>query len=112
MHTAAWAAEVADRLNGDAPKEPEAGDWPASGEAVDVEGWEDALQKLFNSRDMVVAAARNLDDSDLDSTSGTSLHPSPQATFSRAGLIAGLAQHNAYHAGQIGLLKKMIRTMT
>jgi uncharacterized damage-inducible protein DinB len=111
LHVAAWAGEVASRLQGGAPKEPETGDWPAPDEKSGEDGWQDAIQRLFNNRDIVCAVARDLDEDDLDIMSGTSIDPPLGTGFSRAGLIEGLAQHNAYHAGQISLLKKMIRSV-
>jgi uncharacterized damage-inducible protein DinB len=111
LHVAGWAGEVASRLAGGTPKEPELGDWPEIGKDEDDEGWQDAIQRVFNARDVVMAAARKLEDADLDITSGTSIDPPLGTGFSRAGLIEGLAQHNAYHAGQITLLKKLIRAV-
>jgi uncharacterized damage-inducible protein DinB len=111
LHAAGWAAEVASRLKGGEPKEPETGDWPEPDSSAAEDGWQDAIQRVFNNRDVVLAAVRALDAADLDVMSGTSTDPPLGTGFSRAGLIEGLAQHNTYHAGQISLLKKMIRTV-
>jgi len=111
LHTAGWALEVASRLQGIAPQEPEAGDWPEPDEHAGEDGWQDAIQRLFNNRDVALAAVRAQSEADLDTMIGTSIDPPLGTGFSRAGLIAGLAQHNCYHAGQISLIKKLIRTV-
>ncbi|MGQ0561333.1 MAG: DinB family protein [Gemmatimonadota bacterium] len=110
LHVAGWAGEVANRLNGNAPKEPAAGDWPAPG-APDNDGWEDALQQVFNARDTLIAAVRAQTEEDLDSTVGTSLDTTLGTGFTRLAMVDGVIQHNAYHGGQIMLLKKIIRAV-
>ena len=111
LHVAGWALEVSSRLGGGQPKEPETGDWPEPDESAGEDGWQDAVQRLFNSRDVALAAVRTLAEEELAVMSGTSIDPPLGTGFSRAGLIEGLAQHNTYHAGQISLLKKMIRSV-
>jgi len=112
LHAAGWAREVASRLRGNAPAEPAGGDWREVGGNADEEGWQDAVQQVFEARDALLATVRDMAEADLDDTSGTSLEPAPGTGFSRAGLIAGITQHNAYHTGQIALLKKQVRCVT
>lgn len=108
LHIAGWSHECAARLAGNPPGEPAGGDWPALGPDQDEEGWQDAVQQVFNGRDALLAALRKADESTLDSTENTSSDPTGHPV-TRAGMILGVAQHNAYHAGQIGLLKKQAR---
>ena len=110
LHVAGWAEEVASRLQGNTPKEPSSGDWSEVVEPGNADGWADVVQRVFSARDSAIAAALTLEEADLDIMSGTSIDPPLGTGFSRAGLIEGLAQHNAYHTGQISLLKKMIRS--
>ena len=108
LHAAAWAGEVANRLDGNPPGEPAAGDWPE----IDLDaGWEDAVQLIFNARDDLLAAIRDQSEEDLDLPVGTGEDPALGTGFTRYGMVVGLTQHNAYHGGQIVILKKLIRAV-
>jgi uncharacterized damage-inducible protein DinB len=103
LHIAAWANEVARRLQGNAPGEPAEGDWPPT-----TGSWHEAQQKVYAARDFLIRIVGGLSESDLDRRIGKE-HAAELATgFTYAGNIEGLAQHNAYHAGQIMLLRKLI----
>lgn len=102
LHVAGWANEVAQRLEGGEAGEPVEGDWPpATGK------WDDAIAKLREARTRLVTVTEKLSEADLEKQIGT-VHNQELATgFSYAATIEGIAQHNAYHGGQISLLKKM-----
>ena len=108
LHAAAWAGEVANRLDGNSPGEPAQGDWPAPD--LDL-GWEDAVQEVFSARDDLLAAVRDQSEEDLDRFVGTDEDPALGTGFTRYGMVVGLAQHNCYHGGQIAVLKKLIRAV-
>jgi len=108
LHLAGWTEECARRLDTGRAGEPARGDWPSIGDEIDRDGWEEALQQLFHGRDLLMRSAGALNDDALDATEGTSSDPHARP-ITRAGLLAGIAQHNAYHAGQISLLKKQAR---
>jgi uncharacterized damage-inducible protein DinB len=103
LHIAAWANEVARRLHGHEPAEPEEGDWPVTGGS-----WREASQRVRTARDRVIRRVEELAESDLDTTVGRTRDPSLGTGFTYAGIIEGLAQHNAYHAGQIMLLRRVL----
>lgn len=106
LHAAAWAGEVANRLDGNPPGEPAQGDWPES----DLnEGWEDAVQQVFSARDDLLAAIRDQSEADLDLLVGIDPDPPLGTGSTRCGMVLGLIQHNAYHGGQILLIKKILR---
>jgi len=107
LHIGGWSAECARRLSTGKAGEPDEGDWPDAPARASTEDWQDAIQRLFNGRDQLVMAVHQIDDDDLASTHGTTSGLNNPVT--RAGLIEGAAQHNAYHGGQIALLKKMLR---
>lgn len=108
LHAAAWAGEVANRLDGNAPGEPAQGDWP---EPDLEEGWEDAVQQVFSARDDLLAAMRDQSEEELDIMVGNAdLDPPVGTGFTRYGMVLGLIQHNVYHGGQILYAKKFIRT--
>ena len=108
LHAAAWAGEVANRLDGNPPGEPAQGDWPAPD--LDL-GWEDAVQQVFSARDDLLAAVRDQSEEELDLFVGTGEDPALGTGFTRYGMVLGLVQHNCYHGGQISLLKKLIRAV-
>ena len=110
LHVAAWADEVAKRLRGRAPQEPDAGDWPTC-EKLDSADWEAAVQRVLDARDQLLATVREQSEGDLDTIVGGSIDPALGTGFSRYAMVLGLVQHNAYHAGQMMLLKKQIRAV-
>ena len=103
LHLAAWANEVERRLHGNEPGEPEEGDWPVTGGS-----WREAVQRVQEARDRVIRRVEALAEAELDTPVGRTRDPSLGTGFSYAGIIAGLAQHNAYHAGQIMLLRRIL----
>jgi uncharacterized damage-inducible protein DinB len=108
LHIAAWAGEVASRLRGQPPGEPEDGDWREA-RGLDNDAWEEAIQEVFSARDELIAAIREQSDADLAIMIGSHPEPALATGFSRAASVLGVIQHNAYHGGQIAVLKKEIR---
>lgn len=106
LHVAAWAGEVANRLDGNPPGEPAQGDWP---EPDLEEGWEDAVHQVFSARDDLLAAIRDQSEEELDLLVGTGEDPALGTGFTRYGMVLGLIQHNGYHGGQILYVKKLFR---
>jgi uncharacterized damage-inducible protein DinB len=102
LHIAAWANEVAQRLEGGKPGEPAEGDYPQ------VYGkWPETIERVRAARDRLVGVVEKLSEADLDKRIGTEHNAELATGFTYAGSIEGLAQHNAYHAGQIRLLLRM-----
>ena len=69
--------------------------------------WEDAIERIVRSRDRLLSVVDGLSEEDLDKRIGQSHNAELATGFSYAGSIEGLAQHNAYHAGQIRVILKM-----
>ncbi|HEX7880479.1 MAG TPA: DinB family protein [Candidatus Eisenbacteria bacterium] len=107
LHMTGWTREVARRVAGGKPGEPEAGDWP---EVVDTSksAWLAARRDLARTHEELRQAIKSLDDEAImapprvprDRAAGTG------TTIYRS--VHGLVQHDAYHAGQIALLKKLV----
>ncbi len=105
LHLTGWTDEVARRLEGHAPAMPQAGDWspPADASAA---GWQRVLDALAEAqgrleRSIVAFPAERLAERvghERDAPLGTGV--------SFEGLIQGALQHNAYHGGQIALLRR------
>jgi uncharacterized damage-inducible protein DinB len=101
LHMDAWQREVFRRLDASfIPEIPEEGDWRRP---VDVsEGsWKLSLAELDSSLHQIVNALNNLAKT-ADENSG------PNITLAPA--LSGLVQHNAYHSGQIAILRKVLRS--
>lgn len=105
LHATAWTRHVAYRLGGGAPGEPADGDWPEVG-AMDEGAWTAAVAALRTETDHLVKALAAYPDSALDEVPGDGIDDLGGVTLYR--LAAGVAQHDAYHAGQIMMLRKVL----
>jgi len=107
LHMTGWTREVAQRIQGGKAGEPEAGDWPAVTD-TSKSAWLAARRDLGAAHQELQRALGRLDDDTImappnvprDRAAGTG------TTIYR--LVHGLVQHDAYHAGQIALLKKLV----
>lgn len=107
LHMTGWRREVAARAAGTPAGEPPEGDWPGVPEPTDT-AWRKAVEDLTAAHHEVVAAASRLTDEDLF-TSTTDPRNRPLGSgVTRYELLHGLAQHDAYHAGQIGILRRVL----
>jgi len=95
-HVAAWEAEIA-RVLGGKEHVTLAGedDWPPQSGT-----WAGALEELDQSHAALIEAIGRFPDERLR-------EKVPGRDFSFWGLLLGVVQHNVYHAGQIGLLRKI-----
>jgi uncharacterized damage-inducible protein DinB len=108
-HMTAWTGEVHRRLDGHPPREPQEGDWPAPSGSRD-ENWRRDVAALTDAHRRLLQKVATLSDD--------ALHAPPVEVRNRpAGsgvsfyvLLHGLAQHHAYHAGQIAVLKRIVST--
>jgi uncharacterized damage-inducible protein DinB len=103
LHVAAWRNEVVARIGGKRPGMPEQGDWQTVTDTR-PEAWQKTLDALDASHDALASVVRNLSDADLDRSLGTDVSPTGGSTIGLT--LHGIVQHDAYHAGQISLLKK------
>ncbi|MGH7581266.1 MAG: DinB family protein [Gemmatimonadales bacterium] len=108
LHLTAWTNEVTRRLNGGEPGAPVEGDWPAVGR-VSEEAWSRARAALDQAHaELAAAVERFPEDRWSDRVGGE--RDAPLGTgVSYAAMVAGLLQHDAYHGGQVGLLRKALR---
>jgi len=101
-HVAYWLNAAAERIaGGDAGVEDGCADWPESPPAAAA--WPDLLAALDAAHRRLHAAVLALDDARLDD-------PVAGADPTVRGMLFGILQHNAYHAGQIALLRRGART--
>jgi uncharacterized damage-inducible protein DinB len=99
-HLAAWDGVVADRITERrAIETPESGDFPAVTKSS-PEAWAEALRELDRQHERLVEVVAGLDEARLgEIVAGKS--------YSTAHMIRGVAQHMAYHAGQIAVIRKL-----
>jgi uncharacterized damage-inducible protein DinB len=106
LHMRAWTGEVARRLREGHPREPADGDWPPVPPPT-AQAWRDTLAGLEQAHRDVIAAVRSSSAQRLDERGGSDEAAGSEATYRV--MLHGLAQHDAYHTGQIALLKRIYR---
>ena len=109
LHMTAWKREVHKRLIGGPATEPEDGDWPAVG-PITSERWTTALGELDAAHVALMEAVRELAESRLFEPTNDPRDRPLGTGVTRYVLLHGLVQHDAYHAGQLALLLKMVRS--
>ena len=104
LHVTNWRNEAAARATGQPAGLPAAGNWPRIGDPTPAR-WKAALAALGASHLNLVQVVRDMSDERL-------LEPTNDPRNRRGTgvsyyeLLHGIVQHDAYHAGQIALLKK------
>ena len=106
-HMTAWTREVTRRLAGGDPALPEDGDWPAVTEVSDA-AWAGAQVALADAHGELVARLRRLTSQEWQRSVGDLREPALGTGVDVTGMIVGLAQHDAYHIGQIALIRRAI----
>lgn len=107
LHMTAWQREVIRRLGGAEPQPPEEGDWPAP-PAPARHAWDGARAELGASLEDLASAVAALSDKELRVLVGPNRDLALGSGVTRAEMVAGVLQHNAYHSGQIALLRKAL----
>ncbi len=105
LHLAAWKNEARRRLSGAAAAEPLEGDWPAVGE-ISKDSWLQARERLELAHRLLVSAVRELPEPKLFEATTDERDRALGVGVTYYELLHGIVQHDVYHAGQIGILKK------
>jgi uncharacterized damage-inducible protein DinB len=110
LHMTAWQNEVRRRLGGKQPDLPEEGDWPEPGE-ISTAAWRRDRERLGESLDELLHALAGLTEADLERAGGSLSDRDPVlgTGVTHRDMVNGLVQHNAYHSGQLALLRKALR---
>jgi uncharacterized damage-inducible protein DinB len=108
LHMHAWTREVARRMREGKPREPVEGDWPSPPKTPTEQAWRAVLAELEQAHRDIVAAIRESAPGRLDERGGASDDALGSGVTYRV-MLHGLAQHDAYHTGQISLLKRIFR---
>ena len=107
-HIGAWIGETTSRLQGNPPGNPSDGDFPSRTMTVDGDAWSEVCARLERRQAELLEAVAAFDAGRLDElVSPKDRKPGDDSGTFRA-LLSGIAQHSAYHAGQIMILKKSL----
>ena len=107
LHMISWTNEVCRRLEGAQPASPLEGDWPKVGPVSDA-GWKAAQSALQQAHARLLAAARALPASRWTDRVGDTHEPPLGTGVDVTGMLVGLAQHDAYHIGQIAVTRRAL----
>ena len=105
LHMTGWRNEAARRATGQPAAEPDAGDWPEVGDPT-ASRWQAALEALDTAHENLVSAVSGLSDEQLMKPTSDPRDPHGVGVTCYE-LLHGIVQHDAYHAGQIAILKKL-----
>ena len=104
LHVTTWQEVAKKRLDGESPQVTPEQDWPNTTFASDRE-WFAATQRLFETGKTLAATIAAFPEARLQEK-----RPNVEGTW--YDLAIGMLQHDLYHAGQVGLLKKAGATVT
>ncbi len=103
LHIAYWKYAVRRRISGDAgprfPRSP--ANWPGVSARAGQAEWEADVALLRAEHERLIAAVDAVPDRRLGG------RPAGAKKWTYGELISGIAQHDAYHTGQIQLLKRL-----
>jgi uncharacterized damage-inducible protein DinB len=101
LHVTAWTEITRERLAGSAKADPTPEeDWPAVAE-TSAEAWRAAKERLKDAHRELAEEVARLDDSTL-------IGRVPGKDHSVLVMFHGIIEHDAYHGGQIAILKKAL----
>ncbi len=107
LHLTAWAGEVERRLREHARPLSGEADWPST-PSSDPEAWQRDREALYKSHQMLRQTIREFPPTRLDER----VKQGEENDGSFYIMLHGFAQHDAYHTGQIAMLKKAIAALS
>jgi uncharacterized damage-inducible protein DinB len=107
LHITGWRNEVARRATGKPAGEPAGGDYPDVGDPTPAR-WKAALEALDASHTHLATVVQDMSDDDLLKPTNDPRNRPLGTGVSYYELLHGIVQHDAYHAGQIAILKKVL----
>jgi uncharacterized damage-inducible protein DinB len=109
LHMTAWVREVRRRLARGNPQVPEDGDWPSPPQPTEGNWWQ-SLDELAGAHAELRDAVHGFPEQKLAEPVGTARDAPLGTGVSFQAMLQGLLQHDAYHLGQVALLKKALGT--
>ena len=107
LHMTGWRREVAARASGKAAGEPEGGDWPPPGDPTPAR-WAAALAALDEAHERLVRVVHGMTNDQLWTPTNDPRDRPLGTGVIHYELLQGILQHDAYHAGQIAMLRKVL----
>ena len=107
LHMTGWRNEAAARATGEPAGNPAGGDWPKVGDPT-AERWKMDLAALDASHWVLSNAVRGMSDARLCEPTTDPRNRATGTGVTCYELLHGIVQHDAYHAGQIAILKKVL----
>lgn len=102
LHMTAWTEIVRQRLTNASPVEPTTEqDWPRVRD-TSPEDWRAAVERLKDAHRELAADVAQLDDSRL-------IGRVPGRDHTVLAMVHGIVEHDAYHGGQIAILKRALQ---
>lgn len=108
LHLTSWIREVERRLREGDWRMPADGDWPEP-PAATAENWTRAVAGLLDAHARLAETLARFPPARLDDLIGTERSPELGSGVPYSTMLLGLLQHDTYHLGQIGLLRKAAR---
>lgn len=106
LHMTSWTREVASRVGGADAKDPV--DWPEPSFAGAGAAWEAAKRDLAAAHAELEAKVAGLGPDDLLRWVGDQRDPRLGTGLPVGTVMRGLLQHDAYHQGQIAILRRAV----
>jgi uncharacterized damage-inducible protein DinB len=107
-HLMAWTREVTHRLRGGAAGMPAEGNWVDATDTSE-DAWRRLRASLADARGELMSALAEFPADRLDDrVRELQLDGSPGGEVTLRLMLIGLAEHNAYHGGQIALLRRAL----
>ncbi|MCU0624082.1 MAG: DinB family protein [Gemmatimonadaceae bacterium] len=108
LHLTAWCREVTRRVRTGEAQDPVDGDWPPVPAVPTPEAWTAACEALQAAHDELAALLASSPDAVMRRRVGDVRDAALGTGLSVRATVLGVAQHAAYHGGQIALLKKVL----
>jgi uncharacterized damage-inducible protein DinB len=102
LHITSWANITRRRLTGGRVEPKRGENWPRPG-TLSEKNWKSARAALAESHERLRELVAGLSEEELFARV-------PKSNRSVSNMLHGLTQHDAYHGGQISLLKKALRS--
>jgi hypothetical protein len=106
LHVASWLEEVEARLHGRDARMPDSGDWPPACP------WPEARARVAAAHQRLLRALASFPEARLSEIVGTGRDAPLGSGVPHEIMLTGLAEHDAYHGGQIAILKRALRPAT
>ncbi|RZK20852.1 MAG: hypothetical protein EOO86_03150 [Pedobacter sp.] len=105
LHLTSWTEEVTSRLMSKPASEPARGDWPIP-ESKNPQAWEKIIFDFKVANEELIRHCEEVKINQWDDEVAGERDPVLGNGVTNVELLSGLAQHHAYHSGQIALLSK------